>query len=291
MSSLLGPTLLSEAPRASGQTWPRYCSWPAAITPNGSAMRQVLPPSAVPRPWRRRREMTIRHRLNRAGNRQANHALWRIATVRLSCDPATQAYAKRRRSEGKSDREIVRCLKPLRRPVRFDVSPDPAAACAERGRAAGRSGRPWAEPCRCRQKLGHLRQLHLEARAWPRSRQRLSPTDMSASSPISVQSLRPVHPHSAHPSPLTPFSQPAGLTAIGASQHPQSTWRRRARGSQGAAPVPCQPTEALAPTGPGSGAARVRSPLNVLYGEVGLKESTFHRSGGPDARAARTEPI
>ena len=28
---------------------------------------------------------------------------------------------------------------------------------------------------------------------------------MSASSPISVQSLRPVHPHSAHPSPLTPF--------------------------------------------------------------------------------------
>jgi hypothetical protein len=54
---------------------------------------------------------TVRHRLNRAGNRQANHALWRIATVRLSCDPATQAYAKRRRSEGKSDREIVRCLK------------------------------------------------------------------------------------------------------------------------------------------------------------------------------------
>jgi transposase len=54
---------------------------------------------------------TVRHRLNRAGNRQANHALWRIATVRLSYDPATQAYAKRRRTEGKSDREILRCLK------------------------------------------------------------------------------------------------------------------------------------------------------------------------------------
>jgi transposase len=34
---------------------------------------------------------TVRHRLNRAGNRQANHALWRMATVRLSCDPATKA--------------------------------------------------------------------------------------------------------------------------------------------------------------------------------------------------------
>jgi transposase len=54
---------------------------------------------------------TVRHRLNRAGNRQANHALWRMATVRLSCDPVTKAYAERRHSEGKSDREIVRCLK------------------------------------------------------------------------------------------------------------------------------------------------------------------------------------
>jgi transposase len=30
--------------------------------------------------------MTVRHRLNRSGNRQANHALWRIAMVRLTCD-------------------------------------------------------------------------------------------------------------------------------------------------------------------------------------------------------------
>jgi transposase len=55
---------------------------------------------------------TTRHRLNRSGNRQANHALWRIVMVRLaSGDPATKAYFKRRRAEGKSDREIVRCLK------------------------------------------------------------------------------------------------------------------------------------------------------------------------------------
>ena len=54
---------------------------------------------------------TIRHRLNQGGNRQANNALWWIAFIRLSCDDRTKAYAARRRSEGKSDREIIRCLK------------------------------------------------------------------------------------------------------------------------------------------------------------------------------------
>jgi hypothetical protein len=52
-----------------------------------------------------------RHRLNRSGNRQANHALWRIVNVRLNCDPASKAYLERRTAEGKSRREIVRCLK------------------------------------------------------------------------------------------------------------------------------------------------------------------------------------
>jgi len=47
----------------------------------------------------------VRHRLNRSGNRQANHALWRIAFVRLSSDPTTKAYAARRTAEGKSQRE------------------------------------------------------------------------------------------------------------------------------------------------------------------------------------------
>lgn len=54
---------------------------------------------------------TVRHRLNRGGNRQANHALWRIVMVRLTCDERTQDYAARRRAEGKTDREIMRCLK------------------------------------------------------------------------------------------------------------------------------------------------------------------------------------
>ena len=54
---------------------------------------------------------TIRHRLNPGGDRQANHALWRIVFTRMGSDPATRAYAERRTAEGKSKAEIIRCLK------------------------------------------------------------------------------------------------------------------------------------------------------------------------------------
>jgi transposase len=54
---------------------------------------------------------TQRHRLNRGGNRQANHALWVIAMVRLRHDPRTKTYRDRRTTEGRSPREIIRCLK------------------------------------------------------------------------------------------------------------------------------------------------------------------------------------
>jgi transposase len=52
-----------------------------------------------------------RHRLNRSGNRQANHALWRIAMVRLVHDDRTRDYVERRMKEGRSKREALRCLK------------------------------------------------------------------------------------------------------------------------------------------------------------------------------------
>jgi len=54
---------------------------------------------------------TIRHRLNPGGDRQANHALWRIVFTRLGSHPATRAYVERRTAEGKSKKEIIRCLK------------------------------------------------------------------------------------------------------------------------------------------------------------------------------------
>ena len=54
---------------------------------------------------------TVRHRLNRGDDRQANNALWVIALTRLRIDPATRAYAQRRTMQGKSTKEIMHCLK------------------------------------------------------------------------------------------------------------------------------------------------------------------------------------
>jgi transposase len=54
---------------------------------------------------------TRRHRLNRGGNREANHALWRIVITRMSTHPATRAYVARRTAEGLSKKDIIRCLK------------------------------------------------------------------------------------------------------------------------------------------------------------------------------------
>jgi len=51
------------------------------------------------------------HRLNRGGDRQANHALWRIAITRMGSHPPTRAYVARRSKEGLSKPEIIRCLK------------------------------------------------------------------------------------------------------------------------------------------------------------------------------------
>jgi len=54
---------------------------------------------------------TTRHRLNRGGDRHANFALHIIALSRLSSHQPTQDYAARRRAEGLSNLEIIRCLK------------------------------------------------------------------------------------------------------------------------------------------------------------------------------------
>lgn len=54
---------------------------------------------------------TTRYRLNRGGDRRGNSALHRIALVRMQHDPTTREYTARRKAEGKSTREILRCLK------------------------------------------------------------------------------------------------------------------------------------------------------------------------------------
>jgi transposase len=53
-----------------------------------------------------------RRRLNPGGNRQANHALWRIVLTRLGqSEPRTVAYMQRRVAAGRTKPEIIRCLK------------------------------------------------------------------------------------------------------------------------------------------------------------------------------------
>lgn len=54
---------------------------------------------------------TIRHRLNRGGDRQANRALHMIVVCRLRHCERTRAYMERRLAEGKTKAEIIRCLK------------------------------------------------------------------------------------------------------------------------------------------------------------------------------------
>ncbi len=52
-----------------------------------------------------------RHRLNPGGDREANHALWRIVITRMSSHPPTRRYVERRSTQGLTKKEIIRCLK------------------------------------------------------------------------------------------------------------------------------------------------------------------------------------
>jgi transposase len=52
-----------------------------------------------------------RHRLHRGGDRQLNRALHVIAMTRARIDPETRTYLERKRAEGKTNREALRCLK------------------------------------------------------------------------------------------------------------------------------------------------------------------------------------
>lgn len=54
---------------------------------------------------------TVRHRLNRHGDRMLNHAVDVIAKVRMISDPRTKEYVEKRKAEGLSYREIKRVLK------------------------------------------------------------------------------------------------------------------------------------------------------------------------------------
>ena len=54
---------------------------------------------------------TVRHRLNRGGDRRLNSALHMAAVTRMTHDGETRGYVEKRRAEGKTDKEIRRCIK------------------------------------------------------------------------------------------------------------------------------------------------------------------------------------
>jgi transposase len=54
---------------------------------------------------------TTRHRLNRLGDRQLNHALHTVITTRARCHQPTRDYLARRQADGQTRREATRCLK------------------------------------------------------------------------------------------------------------------------------------------------------------------------------------
>jgi len=69
-----------------------------------------------------------RHRLNRGGDRQANAALYIIVISRLRWHRSTQDYMARRIAEGKTRKEVIRCLKlyvarEVHQAIRQDLNP------------------------------------------------------------------------------------------------------------------------------------------------------------------------
>jgi len=103
---------------------------------------------------------TARHRLNRGGNRQANWALCQIAIKRMAYDERTIAYASKRTAEGKSRKEIIRCLKRYiaREVYHVLLNPNPEDA-APTGRISRRCGRRWGLPRKKSQRLSAPGQL------------------------------------------------------------------------------------------------------------------------------------
>jgi transposase len=102
------PDLLAEVGVGPISAAQLYCSWSHRGRLRNDGAFAMLGGSA---PIPASSGQTVRYRLNRAGDRQLNCALHTIVLTRLQHDPATRAYAARRLGEGKTPREIKRCLK------------------------------------------------------------------------------------------------------------------------------------------------------------------------------------
>jgi transposase len=102
------PTLLDEPGIGPVSAAQLLCSWSHAGRLRSEAAFAALAGVA---PIPASSGQVTRHRLNRSGDRQLNRALHTIIVSRQVHHPETQAYVARRSAEGKSPREIKRCLK------------------------------------------------------------------------------------------------------------------------------------------------------------------------------------
>src|SRR5438309_1047037 len=108
MSAQMAPALL-ELPGCAGVTAAKLL---AEIGPIGRFQSDAqLARHGGVAPLQASSGRTQRHRLDRGGNRQLNCALHRIAITQARAHPAARAYIDRKKGEGKSNREAIRCLK------------------------------------------------------------------------------------------------------------------------------------------------------------------------------------
>jgi len=106
--SNMAPTLLAEPGLGPLTTAQVLLSWSHhGRIHSGDAFAKLAGVAPIPASSGR----VQRHRLNRLGDRQLNRALHLVAITRSRSDRRTQDYIARRTAEGKSSREIRRCLK------------------------------------------------------------------------------------------------------------------------------------------------------------------------------------
>lgn len=82
----------------------------------------------------------VRHRLSRAGNRQINRILHTMAVVQLRNPGLGRDYYDRKKADGKSSMEAMRCLKRRLSDIVFRTMLDDALNQTTRGKATGPGG-------------------------------------------------------------------------------------------------------------------------------------------------------
>ena len=130
---------------------------------------------------------TTRHRLSRGGDRAANSAIHHIALVRMSNDPRTRDYVTKRTADGKTKREILRCLKryiareiyrtmrnPRHMPATNDLRPQRLALHATQATAAQNLGVWPTAISRIEKGTSRDRQLIERYRTWLNNHEKIS---------------------------------------------------------------------------------------------------------------------